>query len=222
MSEILSSPQKIALKMIGKSQLNKYFYWTGGTALAFYLKHRRSEDLDFMSEELLPDEFLAREVPSIGSKLKTYRIEHIKQFNRWQYFLFFQKSKQLKLEFVYYPFPKLARRIKLKEYNLQIDSLKDIAVNKAYAIFERSEPKDVYDIYTILRKKEFTFSQILNGVHKKFGVDIDPIIFIAKVMAGIKRISKIKPLIIDSLPPIEFLNSYFQNIANQYLKKKLK
>ena len=222
MAKILNQRQELALKLIGKSQLEKYFYWTGGTALFFYLHHRLSEDLDFMSEELLPDEFITKEISSISSEMRAKRVEHFKHFNRWQYFLFFPKAKQLKLEFVYYPFPKLDKCNQLKKYNIRIDSLKDIIVNKAHAIFERSEPKDIYDLYIIVRRKKMSLDQILKAVNKKFGVEIDPVIFMAKIMAGVKKNSQIKPLIIGEIPSAKFLKDYFQKIANQYLRKELR
>ena len=47
-SKILNSKQVQTLKAIGKSELTKFYYWTGGTALAYkYLPLRLSEDLDF-------------------------------------------------------------------------------------------------------------------------------------------------------------------------------
>jgi predicted nucleotidyltransferase component of viral defense system len=50
--EILNKTQKAVLDIFSKSDLSKKFYFTGGTALAFfYLKHRRSDDLDFFTEK---------------------------------------------------------------------------------------------------------------------------------------------------------------------------
>jgi predicted nucleotidyltransferase component of viral defense system len=47
--EILTTQQNKFIEFFKNEQaLNKYFYLTGGTALAaFYLNHRKSEDLDF-------------------------------------------------------------------------------------------------------------------------------------------------------------------------------
>jgi predicted nucleotidyltransferase component of viral defense system len=47
---ILTDHQQKALKLIAQTQLAEDFYFSGGTALAyFYLQHRKSEDLDFFS-----------------------------------------------------------------------------------------------------------------------------------------------------------------------------
>jgi len=50
--EILSDLQKRVIKYIGRTKLNKYFFLTGGSALAhYYLKHRYSDDLIFFTGE---------------------------------------------------------------------------------------------------------------------------------------------------------------------------
>jgi len=59
MAKLLTNFQKKALKEMGKTELAKPFIWSGGTALSYYyLQHRESFDLDFMSIDLLPDEFI--------------------------------------------------------------------------------------------------------------------------------------------------------------------
>jgi len=51
MAEILTKQQKLALKLLAKTDISANFYFSGGTALAYYyLEHRKSEDLDFFSE----------------------------------------------------------------------------------------------------------------------------------------------------------------------------
>ncbi|PIY88945.1 MAG: hypothetical protein COY73_02425, partial [Candidatus Nealsonbacteria bacterium CG_4_10_14_0_8_um_filter_37_14] len=67
---ILTNFQKRALKEIGKSELSRFFVWSGGTALSFYyLQHRLSVDLDFMSQDLFRDEYLLTELRKIAKNL---------------------------------------------------------------------------------------------------------------------------------------------------------
>ena len=50
--DVLTPLQQTILGAIGRSSLSSDFILTGGTALAaFYLHHRRSEDLDFFTAE---------------------------------------------------------------------------------------------------------------------------------------------------------------------------
>lgn len=56
---ILSDFQKTTLSLFKKTPLAKTFYLAGGTALSeFYLQHRKSEDLDFFTQEELLGENL--------------------------------------------------------------------------------------------------------------------------------------------------------------------
>jgi hypothetical protein len=56
------------LTAVGKSELGQQVYFTGGTLLAYhYLRHRKSLDLDFFSDELLDDLFVAGQIQALAS-----------------------------------------------------------------------------------------------------------------------------------------------------------
>jgi len=221
MPKFLSNFSKEVLKEIGKSELSKYFIWSGGTALAYwYLQHRKSFDLDFMSTDLFPDEFILSEIKKIANNLKTKKIEEQKIYNRYNFW--FIKKETLKLEFIFYPFPNIRKTERLKEFGIKIDSLEDILTNKMHAVFERSEPKDVFDFYSIIKEKKIKFLTIFNWVNKKFGVEIDPVLFSSKVLEGADRLKEIKPMVIKKgLYKPENIRSFFEKEAQNYLKKKI-
>ena len=104
MPEILTPFQKDTLKEMGKSELARFFVWSGGTALSFcYLQHRLSYDLDFLSKDLLPDEYLLSKIKKITKNLKIKKIEEQKRFNRREFWL--RKNKEiLRIEFVFLSF----------------------------------------------------------------------------------------------------------------------
>lgn len=223
MAKILNNFQKKFLKEIGNSKLSKYFIWSGGTVLSYqYLRHRRSHDLDFLSKDLLPDEYLLGQIKEIGKKLRVKKIEEQKRFNRHEFWL--KRNKEvIRIEFVFYPFPSVRKPRKLTEFNIKIDSIEDILTNKFHAIFERAEPKDVFDVYCILQKQKIKFLSILKWVKKKFGVEIDPVLLVSKILEGAEKLKEIKPLILKK----EFyhpdkIKKYFQKEAQNYLKKKIK
>lgn len=223
MKEVFNEFQKKILKEIGKSKLSSYFIWSGGTALSYkYLQHRKSVDLDFLSQELLPDEYLLSLVKQVGKSLKIKKIEEQKRFNRHQ-FWFYKDKKALKLEFVFYPFPFIKKPAKIKEFGLKIDSVEDILTNKAHALFERIESKDVFDIYWILQNKDIKYSKIFQWVKKKFGVEIDPVIFSSKALEAVSKIQQIKPMVLDKkFLVVSKMKNYFESEAQKYLKKKVK
>lgn len=223
MVKILTNFQKEFLKEIGKSKLNDYFLWSGGTALSYYyLQHRLSLDLDFLSKDLLPDEYLLNEVLGIIKDLKIKKVEEQKRFNRHEFWLK-RNRETIRIEFVYYPFPDIRNPKKFPEFDMKIDSIEDILTNKTHAIFERAEPKDIFDLYCIYQREKMKFPTSLRWVKKKFGVEIDPVILVSKILEGATKLEDIRPLILKK----EFfrpkrIKGYFEKEAQSYLKKKIK
>jgi predicted nucleotidyltransferase component of viral defense system len=225
MAKILIPFQEKVLKEIGKSDLPRYFIWSGGTALSFYyLQHRRSQDLDFFSKDLIPADYLLTEIKRIAKNLKIQKIEEQKRFNRHEFWL--TKGKEvLRIEFVFYPFPNIKKPKNLKNFNIRIDSLEDILTNKIHAIFERTEPKDVFDVYCVLQKKKIKLPLVLKWAKKKFGTEIDPVLLISKILEGVEKLTEIKPLILKreyyQINKIK-IKEYFKTEAFNYLKGKIK
>lgn len=223
MQKLLTPLQRKALLIFQKSKLNTDFYWTGGTLLSYhYLQHRDSEDLDFFSDQLFFDDYMASEFLIIKKILNAQKMHERKHLNRNQ--LVFECGKQsLKMEFVYFPFPPLAKHIRLPEFGIAADSLKDIAVNKLHASFQRSEPKDIFDLYWIIKKGHFKFLDLFKWFEKKFGSTIDPVTYAAKIISDIPLLDKLRPLIRNKkfFQP-ELMKSFFETEALTYLKKKIK
>lgn len=222
MLEYLSNFQREILKEIGKSELSRYFVWSGGTALSYcYLQHRNSFDLDFMSIDLFPDDFMLAEIKKITKNAAVKKTEEQKIYNRHIFWL--TKKETLKLEFVFYPFPNVKKPKMFKEFGIKVDSLEDILTNKAHAAFERTEPKDVFDFYSILKKKKVKFLTVFDWAKKKFGVEIDPVLFASKILEGAEKLSEIKPIVLkkDLYNP-EKIKSFFEKEARHYLRKKIK
>lgn len=83
MPKTLTGFQRKVLKEIGESELSRFFIWSGGTALSYrYLHHRLSADLDFMSQDLFPDDYLLSQIKKIAKNLRIKKIEEQKKFNR--------------------------------------------------------------------------------------------------------------------------------------------
>ncbi|MBU2575758.1 nucleotidyl transferase AbiEii/AbiGii toxin family protein [Patescibacteria group bacterium] len=190
----LTKLQKQTLDAISQTDLVKYFYWTGGTLLsAHYLHHRTSEDLDFFSDDLIQEEAVLAQINKIKKMLGFTKMRHITNLNRQQYIL--QKGKeQLKLEFVYFPFKSISKPKKVRNYPVKIASLKDIAVNKIFALYERGEPKDAIDLYYINKKEKFNIDELFKLATKKFD-NIDKATLASKAIEAVERIDEIKPLL---------------------------
>lgn len=218
--DILTSSHRRVLEALGKSEIAPRIYFTGGTLLSYrYLQHRYSMDIDFFSDDLLEDTSITRTIAlmrtSLGIQTRLTRYP-----NKWQYFFVFPKN-EIKCDIAYFPFPKAGKRIRLNEFNLFGDSLKDIAINKVHACYEREAPRDVFDLYSILQKEQWTLTALLKGVERKFGVSIDLVHLIARMMDSAELLSEMQPLFIGRPPKKKELQDYFMALSTRHLKRQI-
>lgn len=220
----LDNLQKRTLELFAKSPLRKQFYWTGGTLLShLYLHHRRSEDLDFFSDNNFSYEQVMPFVQGLEKKLDLKKITERKIFDRREFIL--QNECNLKLEFVLYNFPKLKPRKKWQ--GIMVDSLDDIAVNKTMALFERAQPKDLIDLYFLLTKKNYKLKTLLSQVEKKFGAAILEDSILSQCLLALKNINDVTPLLLVEKQQgkkklIDNIKNYFENISSNYLKRTVR
>lgn len=172
---ILTIEQEKVLNLVSKEDyLVRKFYFTGGTPLsAFYLFHRISEDIDFFSEQELHLPSIEKFIGKLKQELKLVKIDYKKFLGLHSFYLFFNQENFLKIDFNYYPFPRIERGIKYK--NIAVDSIYDIAVNKVHTIAMKARAKDFIDIYFIIQEKRYSFQDLLRQAKVKFDWHIDAI-----------------------------------------------
>lgn len=166
--EIINKVQKEILSRFGDIPDSKEFYLTGGTALSFfYLKHRKSNDLDFFTNSpdlIIPFSYNLEDnlknkdcltqrqrglhsfVEIMATKDKESTIIHLAQDAPYR----LETVKQ----FIDYP-------------KLNVDSLKDIAANKLLALFGRATLRDFIDVYFLIKQKHFTAKELVLGAKDK-------------------------------------------------------
>jgi predicted nucleotidyltransferase component of viral defense system len=163
------------LELINQNkEITKNFYWTGGTVLSeFYLHHRLSEDIDlFCENEEVNQEVVEVFLKKSQSRLSFKSIKRTQFLGLFSYHLIYIKGS-LKVDFSYYPFPRIEKGLKYK--NIEIDSLHDIAVNKVHTIAIKPRARDFIDIYFIIKEKKYSFEKLLMDAKVKFDWHIDPI-----------------------------------------------
>lgn len=123
---ILTPFQQKLLDLIAKDPyITKHFYLTGGTALSeFYLKHRLSEDFDLFSENEVNLSSVVSFITKIAPRVGILKREHRPFMGLHSFMLHLKNSKKFKIDFNYYPQPRI--NISKKYKNLHIDSLYDI------------------------------------------------------------------------------------------------
>jgi len=172
---ILTKEQEAFLELICREPyFVKNFYFTGGTPLAaFYLFHRLSEDIDLFSEEEINILPIRTFIGAVRKKLKIKQIDYRQYYGLHTFQLYFSRTNILKVDFNYYPFPRIEKGSK---YNgLTVDSILDIAVNKVHTIAMKSRARDFIDIYFIIRKMGYDFNDLVKEAKVKFDWHIDPI-----------------------------------------------
>ena len=221
----LSKLQTDVLRFFGNDDFAKNFYWTGGTLLSWqYLDHRDSVDLDFFSDDLFADEDYISFIARLKKNLRLDRVSLKQQLNR-RLFLLSKGKQSVKLELVYFPFPALGQRGKDPDFSVRIDSLKDLIANKTLAAYQRNEPKDIYDLYCCLRQKRgnFTLPMLISDVEKKFGIAIEPVLFLAKAYELADQLDSIRPLLFNEGKTVRtVVTKFFQIVFNNIVKKNIK
>jgi predicted nucleotidyltransferase component of viral defense system len=214
--------QKDTLFFIGKGFFGKNFYWTGGTLLSYlYFSHRFSVDLDFFSDELFRDEEYLEAINKLKKNIKANKITQTIQHNRKFYFI--EKGKEnVKLEFVFFPFPAVEKKTKVKEFSVKADSLSDIMVNKILSTYQRNEVKDIYDLYWYLSNKpKYNIIKLIKLVERKFGVAIEPVLLLEKINELCNNLDSLSPLLIKNEPNSTVkIRAFFQETFNNIVKNK--
>jgi predicted nucleotidyltransferase component of viral defense system len=156
-----------------EEKITKKFYLTGGSALAgFYLNHRVSKDLDFFSEKqevppVVIDVFLKK----ISNQLNIIKIERSQFLGLFSYHLIYSDKESLKVDFNYYPFPRIEKGKNYK--GLDVASIYDIAVDKIHTLFMQPRGRDYVDLYFILKEKQYPLEKLILDAKSKFDWHID-------------------------------------------------
>ncbi len=193
---ILTPKQLEFLELIKiESEITKRFYLTGGTALSeFYLKHRLSEDIDLFTEENEVDQKLIEAyLKKISIILSVKKVDRNVFMGLVSYFLIYRDGSKLKVDFNYYPFPKIEKGLTFGK--LQIDSIRDIAANKVHTIFMNPRDRDYIDLYFIMKSGNFKLNQLIVDAKAKFDWDIDRLTLVSQLL----RVNEIKILEIPKI-----------------------
>ena len=175
---ILTPTQRKFLELAqAESYLTQRYYWTGGTVLSeIYLHHRNSEDIDLFTEKEEVHLPSIKDFVSIsGAKLGAKGISYTRFLGLHTFVFSFSNDSQLKVDFNYYPFPRINTNRKWEKIN--IDSVEDIAVNKVHTISVRPRSRDFIDLYFLLKDKKWGLSlpRLVSLAKAKFDWDINPL-----------------------------------------------
>lgn len=201
---LLDNTRDVLEELTETAPFLSYYCLVGGSALALYLCHRKSEDLDFFTYS---DNFNRRKI-----------LEYLPRFQQFE--VLNDNSDQLDL---------LLNGVKVTFFNakwnflkpvtsspLNIASLESIAAMKTNVLFLRAKYRDYYDLYFLMKevlglKKIFTCAQpVVSGLtFKLFSI-------------ALLYIDDIEDDSIAHLDPIEILSKkeirhFFENELNSFI-----
>ena len=218
--EIISSLQKTILQNFGAVKDSEEFYLTGGTALSqFYLKHRRSEDLDFFTA--IPDIILPFSF-SLEQHLKSQGLS-VRRQRGLNSFVELQAGRGKELTIIHLAQDAAFRFEPAKQFpeypQVRIDNLVDIASNKLLALFGRAALRDFIDVYFLVNKHGFSPDQLVELARKK-----DPGFDLYWLGVAFERIRQFNQDSVDMLllvHPVEFaqLAAFFNQWEKQIAEK---
>ena len=134
--ETISEKMQNVAKLIYEN-CDKDFYLAGGTALALYMGHRKSIDLDYFTARPINTQKLTENLKEIFKNL-SFQVSFEEKNTLWC------QIDGVKVSFIS-RFEKLSEPVVEKGY-LRLVSLKDITLMKLSAICSREEYKDYFDL----------------------------------------------------------------------------
>lgn len=161
--------QNVLRKLASSSLFENELYFIGGTALAYHLNHRISEDVDIISPEKLPYKVIENTMLSLGAIKQKDMHEsalRINGLNPSDYMLKFLLDN-VKVEF-FAASTKIMKNI-VNEANLEIYEqtnikmldLKTISKLKFLALLNRVKARDIYDVNEIVKARILNLDELL-------------------------------------------------------------
>lgn len=168
----LAPHTKKVFEAVSKLDCIKPYLLVGGTALSLQIENRQSEDLDFMKWRTSKAEKMEVAWYQIEKELATIGIIQHKDILDIDHVEYLVSG----VKFSFYACPKYSPVSEPVDYlnNLKLADVKSIGAMKMEVMLRRSNFRDYYDIYSIL----------------KYGVPVDDLISLALSYSGHKLKSK--------------------------------
>ncbi|NPD45809.1 MULTISPECIES: nucleotidyl transferase AbiEii/AbiGii toxin family protein [unclassified Lentimicrobium] len=148
------------LKEISEEAYFSKFFLVGGTAIALYLGHRISVDLDFFTQEdfdtVSLHDFSDKHFSISNSYMDLNTVSHVISY----------KEKEIKTEYISYKYDLLKPIHQID--GIRILDLEDLTAMKLSAINGRGAKKDFVDVYFLLER--FSLKEMISLYMKKYKI----------------------------------------------------
>lgn len=161
--------KEVLNKICNNEIFNNELYFVGGTALAYYLNHRISEDIDIASNKVLPYQQIIPSISKLGAiKIQDENITALRMAGLFpdEYMIkfvldnvkleFFQANRPIQKEIL-----SQSSYINFENSNLKILDIKSVSKLKIVALIMRDKSRDLFDFGSILENKVLFQYEIL-------------------------------------------------------------
>ena len=161
--------KEVLNKICNNEIFNNELYFVGGTALAYYLNHRISEDIDIASNKVLPYQQIIPSIIKLGAiKIQDENVTALRMAGLFpdEYMIkfvldnvkleFFQANRPIQKEIL-----SQSSYINFENSNLKILDIKSLAKLKIVALIMRNKSRDLFDFGSILENKVLSQNEIL-------------------------------------------------------------
>lgn len=167
--DLLDKKQKLAFKKL--KIFRRSAVLAGGTALSLQIAHRYSFDFDlFLERKITRQDFL--------KLTENFRIKEAKINTSDQ--LTVITAEGIGITLVHYYFKPLFQKIMTSF--LPLESVKDIAADKAFTIGRRAVWRDYVDLFFILKRGYIDIFDLVKLSQKKFGLEFNPKLFLEQLI----------------------------------------
>lgn len=177
--DILPSQQRRLLDNLGPVVTNDGFYLAGGTAVALYLGHRRSIDLDWFTSDTFPEPMQYAEV--LRQEGIPFEVRDTARGT------LHGNSNGVKVSFLRYTYRLLDELQSTPELPCEIASLRDLACMKLSAVASRGTKKDFVDIWA-LGEHGFSLPEMVSWYQEKYQTDD-----VSHILAALSYFDDVKP-----------------------------
>jgi predicted nucleotidyltransferase component of viral defense system len=204
--KVLLAETRNLLRKLKSEDLPADSYLAGGTAVALYLGHRRSADLDFFT----PSEFLETQWEN--------KIQHDLGFvlikRDWQTLI--GTIDRVKFSLFGYHYPEIGTR---ELYgNVQVASLPDLAAMKLDTIIGRGSKRDFIDIYFLTQR--FSLNTLFSFYQAKYGNFEERQLMLKKALVYFSDADKEEnPDMINPIQWSEIKKAFQKNILKNFAPK---
>lgn len=143
-------------------------YFTGGTALSGYLRHRRSLDVDLFVSDA-DDVEIAGVLLESGASVRGWAVRELQRHPGFRRYRVAHGEESTLVDLVHEPVLQIVPvEEKPLRDGIRVDSLDDLIANKLCAVLGRSEIKDLVDLY-FLAESGVDVLDHLHAAHSKDG-----------------------------------------------------